>query len=293
MDRHSGDGDHCGLVSWYAQARIIPPIVSTEWLQCHLGEEELLVLDTRSVEDYREGHIPGAVNAYAGAWAYKKGQLCNEIPDHGELDEWIGALGIDSSSKVVVVGEMETIRQGHQTVRVACTLLYAGLENVALLNGGIAKWRREGRPLTTDKVVPKAKTFKGRYRNDMFITKEELQSKMGQILMLDVREPDYYGGEKKLNCIQRPGHIPGAINMPTSCAFNADGTFKSQEDLLRIVQSAVGTKYDREIVTYCDTGQCCPTWHYLMRELLGFTNVKIYDGSMQEWGSDPHAPVTK
>ncbi len=274
-------------------AREIPPIVSTMWLQDRLGTPGLIILDVRRVEAYREGHISGAVNAYAGAWAYKRGELYNEIPDRGELDELIGSVGIEFSSPVVVVGDMDTVRQGYQTIRVACTLLYAGIDNVALLDGGMTKWIKEGRPLATDIVKPIPQKFAGRYRSDMFANKDYVLHNMGKIILLDVREPAYYTGEKKLDCIARPGHIPGALNLPTSCAFNEDGTFKSKEQLMAIAQSVTGGDCDREIVTYCDTGQCCPTWHFIMREVLGFPRVRIYDGSMQEWGGDMNVPVTK
>jgi len=272
-------------------ARNLPPIVSPDWLQQHLGEPELIILDVRRVEAYREGHVPGAVNVYAGAWAYKKGPLYSERPSPEELNETIGAVGIDLSSKVVVVGSMETIREGYQTIRVACTLLYAGIEDVAVLDGGMERWMKEKRPISLKVEKPTAKEFVGRYRTDMFADKDYIKNNIEKIILLDVREPEYFRGEKKVDCVPRPGHIPGAFNLPTSCAFKSDGTFKPKEELLVIVESVTGADHTREIVTYCDTGQCCPTWHYLLQELLGFPRVRIYDGSMQEWGADLSAPL--
>ncbi|HOJ50983.1 MAG TPA: sulfurtransferase [Syntrophales bacterium] len=278
--------------SWM-EARHIPPIVSTQWLNARIGDPSLTILDVRRVEAYQEGHIPGAINVYAGAWAYKKGVLFNEIPDQAELNETIGAVGISLSSAVVVVGNMDTVREGYQTIRVACTLLYAGLEDVAVLDGGMNKWVKENRPLSQKVVKPIPREFQGRYRTDLFADKAYVKENLGKIILVDVREPAYYSGEKKLDCVARPGHIPGAYNLPTSCAFNSDGTFKTKEELLVIAESVTGAGRDREIITYCDTGQCCPTWHFIMRELLGFPRVRIYDGSMQEWGADERAPVTK
>lgn len=277
----------------FSFARDIPPIVTPEWLQGEMGKAGLLILDVRRVEAYQEGHIPGAINVYAGAWAYRKGGLYNEIPDAAELDETIGAAGINLSSSVVVVGNMETVREGYQTIRVACTLLYAGLKNVAVLDGGMERWVREKRPLSGEIVKPRAREFKGRYQKDFFADKGYVQKNLGKILLIDVREPPYYAGEKRLDCVARAGHIPGAYNLPTSCAFNRDGTFKTKEELSIIVDSVTGGNRTREIITYCDTGQCCPTWMYIMRELLGYPLVRVYDGSMQEWGADEKAPLTK
>jgi thiosulfate/3-mercaptopyruvate sulfurtransferase len=89
------------------------------------------------------------------------------------------------------------------------------------------------------------------------------------------------------------GHIPGAFNLPTSCAFNEDKTFKTKEELAAIAEPAVGKDRSVAIVTYCDTGQCCPIWSYLLTQILGYTNVRLYDGGMQEWMQDPQAPVTR
>ena len=95
-----------------------------------------------------------------------------------------------------------------------------------------------------------------------------------------------------MDCVAKAGHIPGALNMPTSCAFNADKTFKTKKELTAIVEAAAGQDRNQAIITYCDTGQCCPIWSYLMKQILGYTNVRLYVGSMQEWTQDPQAPVT-
>ena len=103
-----------------------------------------------------------------------------------------------------------------------------------------------------------------------------------KLVILDVRRVEDY----------REGHIPGAFNMPNSCAFNEDKTFKTKEELTAIVEAAAGKDRSAAIVTYCDMGQCCPIWSYLMKQVLGYPNVKLYVGSMQEWTQDTDAPVT-
>ena len=272
-------------------AQDLPAIVSTDWLETNLKNPKLIILDVRKVEDYREGHIPNAVNVYYGAWAYKKGELYTEVPDPDDLDDTVGSVGIGWDSWVVIVGKMNTLREVYQSYRVACTLRYAGLDDVALLDGGMNKWIRDKKPQTTDIVKPKEKLFKGKYRKDHFADKEYVQSRLGKIVLMDVREADIFTGKRKLDCITRLGHIPGAVNVPSSCAFNSDGTVKSQDALAACVEAAVGKDRATEIVTYCDVGQCCPVWKYLMKRVLGYKNVRIYDGAMQEWTLDPDAPV--
>lgn len=281
------------LLPGTAGSRDIAPVVSSDWLELNLNHPRLVVLDVRRVELYREGHIPKSLSAFYGAWAFKKGELYTEIPEQDDLDDLIGSKGIDFDSWVVVVGKTDTPRESYQCARVACTLQYAAIRNVSLLDGGMNQWVKSKKPLATALVRVKGKPFTGRYNKDKFVDKEYIRSHMGKILLLDVREADYFSGKKKQDCIAKSGHMPGAVNLPTSCAFNEDGTFKDKEALTIIAGSATGDDRSREIVTYCDTGQCCPTWSYLMREMLGYTNVRIYDGSMQEWMMDPKAPAIR
>jgi thiosulfate/3-mercaptopyruvate sulfurtransferase len=274
-------------------AREITAIVSTGWLEANLDNPRLIILDVRKVEQYREGHIPMAVNAFYGAWAYKKGLLYSELPDPDDLNDIIGSMGLGMDSLVVVVGKTDTPRESYHSARVACTLQYAGIKSVALLDGGMNQWVKEEKPLSTNVVKAKGKLFQGKYNKDKFADKEYVQRRLGKIILLDVREPDYFTGKKKMDCIPKMGHIPGAVNLPTSCAFNKDGTFKDAEALTVLAEAATGKDRAKEIVTYCDTGQCCPLWSYLLREILGYSNVRIYDGAMQEWMQDPQAPVTR
>ena len=272
-------------------ARDITPIVSTDWLLTNLKNPKLVVLDIRRVEDYREGHIPGALNAFYGAWAYMKDGLYASLPEKDEIDDTISYMGINFDRWVVVTGCMDTPRLSYQSARVACTLQYAGIKNVALLDGGTNKWIAEKKPLSTRVEKRKAGKFKGKYTSEKFADKNYVKERLGKLILLDLREREFFTGEKKMDCVPMRGHIPGAFNMPTSCAFNEDRTFKTKEELTAIAEAAAGKDLNAEIVTYCDAGQCCPTWSYLLTEVLGYTNVRLYIGSMQEWMQDPQAPV--
>lgn len=274
-----------------AQARDIAPIVSTDWLLANLKNPKLIILDVRRVEEYREGHIPGALNAFYGSWAYMKDGLYSSLPEKDDLNDTISYMGIGFDNWVVVTGCMDTPRLSYQSARVACTLQYAGIGNVALLDGGINKWIVEKKPVSKKIEQRKSKKFQGKYTGEKFANAKYVKEGLGKLVLLDVREPEYFSGQKKLDCIPKMGHIPGAFNMPTSCAFNADKTFKSKEELAAIAEAAAGKDRNAAIVTYCDTGQCCPIWSYLMTQVLGYTNVRLYDGGMQEWMQDPNAPV--
>ncbi|HCS78102.1 MAG TPA: hypothetical protein DIW05_10640 [Syntrophaceae bacterium] len=273
-------------------AREIAPIVSTDWLIANLKNPKLIILDVRRVEDYREGHIPGALSAFYGSWAYMKNGLFASLPEKDDIDDTIGYMGIGFGNWVVVTGCMDTPRLSYQSARVACTLQYAGIENVALLDGGMNKWIAEKKSMSKRIERRKPNHFKGKYSGEKFADKNYVKERLGKLILLDTREREFFTGEKKMDCVPKTGHIPGAFNMPTSCAFNEDKTFRTKEELTAIVEAAAGKDRSAAIVTYCDIGQCCPTWSYLLTEVLGYTNVRLYEGAMQEWAQDADAPVT-
>jgi thiosulfate/3-mercaptopyruvate sulfurtransferase len=268
----------------------ISPIISTEWLEKNMSRPGLVILDIRRVEDFREGHVPGAVNLFYRAWAFKKDHLYAEIPDLDDLFDMIGSAGIKLGTPVVVIGQTKTLPELVHGARVACTLKYAGVKDVSILDGGYDKWAHEGRKITT--VIKKVKTsvFKGKINSSLFADKQYIVSRWGKILLLDVRETEYYSGKKKMDCVERPGKIPGALNLPTSMVFTSEGTFAEEKYLRSLAEGVAGKDRDRELVTYCDTGQCCPTWALILKEVLGYRQVRIYDGGLQEWMSDPNVP---
>jgi thiosulfate/3-mercaptopyruvate sulfurtransferase len=274
-----------------AGARDVAPIVSPDWVQANLANPRLVLFDVRKAEESRAGHIPGAVNVFYGAWAIKKGELLNELPATDDLVEIAGNTGIGSDSIVVVVGKMDAPADRVDLTRVAWTLKYLGVDNVALLDGGQNKWVKDGRALSTDAVKAKAKAFKGRLDKNLYVNKDYVQSSLGRAMLIDVREPDFYAGKKKLPFVERMGHLPGAVNLPTSQAYNADGTFKSSAELAAIITGKIGNDKAKEIITYCDTGKFCTAWSFLMTELCGYKDVKVYDGSSQEWMRDLSLPA--
>lgn len=269
----------------------LPAIVSTDWLEKNLKNDKLIVLDVRKVEYYQEGHIPGAVNDFYRAWSFKKADLSAEVPDMDDLFDLVGSAGIRPDSHVVVVGKMDTWQERVHIARVACTLNYAGVADVSLLDGGHIKWAREGKPESKKTVKPKPITFKGQINRNIFVKKDYILKNMAKILLVDVREPAFFTGQKKAEVATKAGRIPGAVNLPTSWIFEKDGTFKQKEEMESLAASVIGKDREREIITYCDTGTCCPTWHFMLKEVLGYKRVYLYDGSIEEWTADPGAPV--
>ena len=272
-----------------AAAREIEPIVTTAWLEQNL--DKVIVLDVRKVEDYRAGHIPGAVNVAYGSWAVKRGELLNELPSDDDLKEVIGGAGIEPGSKVVVVAKMATPPERVDATRVAWTLRYAGVENVALLSGGFDKWVADKKALSTDAVRTRAKAYRGQFQKNLLAKKADVEAALGKAVIVDVREADFYAGKKKMDFVARMGHIKGAVNLPTSAMYEADGTYKTKEALAALATAAVGADMAKEIFVYCDTGKFCSAWWFMLHDVLGYRNVRSYDGSLMEWAKDAAAPM--
>jgi len=276
-----------------AFARDIAPVVSRDWLEKNLNDPKLIAVDIRKVEEYREGNIPNSINVFYGSWAVKKKGLDNELPEDDDLFDVIGSAGIKAGSHVVVVGKTDTVADLVNMTRVAWTLIYGGVENVAVLDGGFNKWKDDKKTIYKEVVKPKALEYKGKVNKAIFATKEYVLSKIGKAAIVDTRMPDFYFGVSKLDIVEKPGHVKGAVSLPSPWIFAKDGTFKNKEELGAMAAGVLGKDTSKETIAYCDTGRLCSGWWFVLREILGYQDVKAYDGSMQEYAKDPNAPLVK
>ena len=274
-------------------ARDLDPIVSTEWLAANLNNPRLVMIDIRKVEIYREGHIPGAISAYYGMWVFSESDKHTEYPREDDLFDAVGGLGIRADSEVVIICQTYHCFYQPMAPRVLITLAHAGLENIGILDGGQEKWVREKRALSTELVKPKKTIYRGKLNKTIHVEKDYVASRLGKAIFVDVREPVLFSGEKKQEFVAKAGHIPGAVNLPASEAYTKLGTFKTKEELETIAARVVGTDKSKEIISYCDAGKCCPTWAFILKRVLGYQSVRLYDGSFEEWTKDPSLPVSR
>ena len=279
------------LLPLTAMAKGIDPIVSTDWLQQNLKNAKIVIVDVRKVEDYKAGHIPGAVNVFYGSWAIKKGDLLNELPPIDDLADIIGNAGIGKDSLVVVVGKTEKIPDQFDMTRVAWTLKYVGVQNVAILNGGQDQWVKEKKTLSQDMVKAKAKPFKAAISQNLYVDKAFVLDKIGKTTIIDTRTPAFYEGKEKLAFVPKVGRIKGAVNLPVGQLFTTEGLYKDKATLAALAEKAAGNDLNKELILYCDTGKTATSWAFIMTEMLGYKDVKVYDGSSMEWLADPNAPT--
>jgi len=294
------------LLPLAALAQTFSPIVSTADLAAGLTNPGLVIVDIRKVEEYKAGHIPGAVNVFYGTWAIKAGDNDNQLPADDDLTDIVGSAGIRPDSTVIVYGKTDTLGDRVNVTRVAWTLKYAGVQKVSILDGGFEKWAAfEKRPVSTDTTMPKAVSYQGKFNKNILAGKDYVKASLGgkgKVLIVDVREPDFYTGTQKLPFVAKAGRINGAVNLPTSQLFEkypASGenagscctTYKGKETLKGIAIPMVGPDLTREIIVYCDTGKFATGWWFVLTEVLGYKNVKNYDGSTQEWMRDLNGPT--
>jgi thiosulfate/3-mercaptopyruvate sulfurtransferase len=279
--------------------RGISPIVSTEWLQKNVENSNLVVIDIRRWEEYANGHIPGAINIPfpepyenpSSQWYVERNNLILEIPEKADLFHTIGTAGIKRDSLVVVVPKAELPHPLVDATRVADTLLYAGIKNVAVLDGGFDKWVAEKKPISKDVIEPTPGIFTGAIDETMFVSKEYIEKMIGKATIIDTREAiEYFAGYMRPVWV-RPGHIPTAKCLPTLWLWQEDMTYRSINELREMARGVVGTDLSREIIIYCGVGGFSSAWYFILKEVLDYKDVKIYHGSAQEWTADPNAPL--
>ncbi|MDZ4163921.1 MAG: rhodanese-like domain-containing protein [Smithellaceae bacterium] len=276
-----------------ASARDIAPIVSADWLEKNLTNPRLVVVDIRTPAEYKEGHIPGAINVAYGTWAITKKELNNELPDDADLEEIISSAGLKTDSLVVVSGKVDTATDQVNMNRVLKTLKYAGLNNIAVLDGAYNQWVKEKRATTPEITRAKASGFKANWNRTVFANKDEFAAKLGKAVIIDARGADVFYGVAKIPLVAKFGHAPSAVNLPSAWIYTPELLHRGKDELAAIAAGVVGKDLTREIIVYCDTGRLNSGWFYILREVLGYANVKSYDGSMQEWTKDPAAPMVR
>jgi thiosulfate/3-mercaptopyruvate sulfurtransferase len=278
----------------YAHPEIL---VDTGWVKQNLGKPgiKLVEIDV-DTKAYEAGHIPGAV---AFNWQSQlQDQVRRDIIGKQEFEKLLSAAGISPSDTVVLYGDNNNwfASYGFWLFK-----MY-GHKDVRLMNGGRVKWLNEDdKELTTDRprLVPTQYRASDPDLSLRALLPEVLRVQSEKkINLVDVRSPDEYTGKViappgMTETAQRGGHIPGAKSIPWSTAANADGTFKSADDLRKIYLEEKGVDANKDTIAYCRIGERSSHTWIVLKYLLGLSNVKNYDGSWTEYGNVVGAPIEK
>jgi thiosulfate/3-mercaptopyruvate sulfurtransferase len=248
-------------------------------------------LDVRPAQAYASGHIPKAINAPFqvpfSAWITMKDDLLLELPSQAELFTSLGALGVTPSSWVVVVSapnEGEPASYGFSAAtRVADTLIYAGVPNVSVLDGGYPRWVRDAGATTTAVPTVVPTSYSGRVQENLFVSTQYVKEHLGRSILIDARDADVYFGVTVEPFANQPGHIPTAKSLPTPWLWSSEGIYKDTNTLRKMAFGVTGWSGAREIIVYCGVGGYASSAWYVLTQVLGYPNVKFYDGAAQAW----------
>ena len=267
-------------------------LVTTDWAQSNLDAPKTVFVEVdEDTAAYGTGHIPGAIKL---DWKTDlQDQVKRDFVDAGQFSKLLSERGIANDDTVILYG-------GNNNWFAAYAYWYFklyGHKDVKLIDGGRKKWELDARPMSTDTVTrPRTRYTAKSPDNSIRAFRDEVIAAIGATNLVDVRSPDEFSGKILAPAhlpqeqSQRPGHVPGAINVPWSKAANEDGTFKSDEELAKIYADA-GLDSDKVTIAYCRIGERSSHTWFVLQELLGHTNVKNYDGSWTEYGSLVGAPI--
>jgi thiosulfate/3-mercaptopyruvate sulfurtransferase len=278
--------------------RSAPALISADDLAKRLGEPGLVVLDIRSAgygggrQAFDAGHIPGAVHSdyVADGWRQQKGAAAGLLPDPERLSALFGHLGIEPESYVVVVPAGISSGDFSVAARIFWTLRAAGHRRLSMLDGGWEGWAASGHPIETEAREPRSTSYPVTLDPSIRATLPEVERIIaeGGATLVDSRGPKSFVGEEKSPQAAQAGRLPGSINIEGAQAYDgARNGLKDKGELERLFAPAG----EGAVIPFCNTGQAAATDWFVLAEVLGRPDVKLYDGSMSEWTADPGRPV--
>lgn len=288
-----------GVVVLSQPAAIAQPLVSTSWLKQHLKDKNLVLIDVYDGDQraaFAAGHIPGAVftNFAADGWRAKVNGTPGMLPPIRDVEKVIGRFGIDNRSMVIVVPGGRQKADFNAAARIYWTLKVLGHDQVSILTGGDKAWLADAsNPVATGTTDARPKKFVAHFRPDYIATRDQVKRAIEtrDAILVDARPPAQFRGAAKSPVVRVAGTLPGAVNAPTAQLTTSDGTKPATMATIDNVLAKAGFRAGRKQIAFCNTGHLgAGTW-FILREVKGYKDARLYDGSMADWTSDPSLPV--
>jgi thiosulfate/3-mercaptopyruvate sulfurtransferase len=256
------------------------------------SNQDVKFVDVRKSEAFAKGHIPDAINVWRPDFQSYNFQYSGMIAEKEKIEGLLTNMGIHSNDLIIIYDDTANV----DAARLWWILKYYGHEKIALLNGGYAEWLRNIGEISTISSSPKLSkyTFKGSENNSIIASIQDVVdgTKKEAVVILDTRTNDEYSGKRKKKGATRAGKIPNSIHVDWVKSVNFEGNmkFKSTEELKNIFEQN-GVTDDKAIIVYCHSGVRSAHTTFVLTELMGYKNVRNYDGSWTEWSFFEHLPV--
>ena len=271
-------------------------LVDADWVEAHVQDPKVRLIEVDvDTSAYEQGHIPGAVGFN---WQKElQDQIVRSPLDKAHLESLLSSAGVSKDTTIVLYGD----NNNWFATWALWIFKYYGHPDVRLLDGGRVKWLADKREVTTQAPSYQQTNYQAETpHKEIRVLRDEVLGAVGQsnVALIDVRSPDEYSGKLLAPAnlpqegAQRGGHIPGAANVPWATAVNPDGTYKAAEEL-RAIYEGKGVTSDKEVITYCRIGERSSHTWFALNYLLGYPDVRNYDGSWTEWGSLIGAPIER
>lgn len=265
-------------------AHAAEPLLTAQAVQASLASPQTVVLDIRDPKSYAAGHIAGALNAPYGSW---RGPASNpgELPSIENLTKLVQRLGLTPDTHIIVTSSGKDDTDFGAAARVYWTLKVLGLQKLSILNGGLKAWQAAGYALDNQTVNVQTSSFVPTINQRMIATRDEVAAKVqaGQAQLVDARPAAFFEGSTRHTAAKVPGTLKGAVNVEHSTWFepNSSAVVSASEAKKLVASTSLNT--DQDTVSFCNTGHWAATNWFVLSELVGQQNVKLYSGSMVDW----------